>query len=207
MTLGYTNFAYSLVTDAPSPPDSGTSLGVSPGTGELFPATPFNATVWPPGVLPLASNAEIVTVTSVDTDTFTIERGAEDTTAQSIAVGWQLAQTVTAALLDQFVPPAAFPPVPQIYAITEDTTITTGTGYVFGPVSGGFTVTLDAPEDGANGGMIALGAANSQASNVNIVDNTTFLILLDAMVEGTVYTFLWFGSTGWRLIGTATNPL
>ena len=98
------NFAYSLVATAPSPATSGTSLVVTAGQGSYFPATPFDATIWPSGAQPLNTNAEIVRVTNVSTDTFTITRAQYGTTAQSIAVGYQIAQTVDANLLNQLVP-------------------------------------------------------------------------------------------------------
>ena len=98
------NFAYSLVATAPSPATSGTSLVVTAGQGSYFPATPFDATIWPAGVQPTNSNAEIVRVTAVATDTFTITRAQYGTTAQSIAVGYQIAQTVDANLLNQLAP-------------------------------------------------------------------------------------------------------
>lgn len=93
------NFAYSTVATAPSPASSGTSLVVASGQGILFPDPPFNATVWPTGVQPLSSNAEIVRVTDVDEDTFTIERQQEGTSARSIVVGDQIAATITAKTL------------------------------------------------------------------------------------------------------------
>lgn len=95
------NFAYSNVATAPSPATSGTSLVVSAGQGALFPAPPFDATIWPAGVQPLTTNAEIVRVTAVSTDTFTITRAQYGTTAQSIAIGYQIAQTIDANLLTQ----------------------------------------------------------------------------------------------------------
>jgi hypothetical protein len=98
------NFAYSLVATAPSPATSGTSLVVTASQGSYFPATPFDATIWPAGVQPTNSNAEIVRVTAVATDTFTITRAQYGTTAQSIAVGYQIAQTVDANLLNQLAP-------------------------------------------------------------------------------------------------------
>jgi len=98
------NFAYSLVATAPSPATSGTSLVVTAGQGSYFPATPFDATIWPSGVQPTNTNAEIVRVTNVSTDTFTITRAQYGTTAQSIAVGYQIAQTVDANLLNQLAP-------------------------------------------------------------------------------------------------------
>lgn len=93
------NFATSTVATAPSPATSGTSLVVASGTGSLFPTAPFYATVWPASVQPLASNAEIVRVTAVTTDTFTITRAQDGSTAQSITAGYQIAQTVNAGLL------------------------------------------------------------------------------------------------------------
>ena len=98
------NFAASLVATAPSPATSGTSLVVTAGQGTYFPATPFDATIWPSGVQPTNTNAEIVRVTNVSTDTFTITRAQYGTTAQSIAVGYQIAQTVDANLLNQLAP-------------------------------------------------------------------------------------------------------
>lgn len=99
MVDAHTNFAYSTVATAPTPASSGTSLVVAAGEGALFPAVPFNATVWPAGANPLTSNAEIVRVTNISTDTFTITRTQESTSARSIVVGDQIAATVTAKTL------------------------------------------------------------------------------------------------------------
>src|SRR5437867_2348134 len=96
----YKNFAYSTVATAPSPALSGTSLIVTAGQGVLFPTPPFNATVWPAGVQALASNAEIVRVTAIATNTFTIVRTQEGTSARAIVVGDQIAETITAKMLD-----------------------------------------------------------------------------------------------------------
>ncbi|HSZ58560.1 MAG TPA: hypothetical protein VK797_23030 [Tepidisphaeraceae bacterium] len=89
------NLAYTLVATAPAPASSGTTLVVSAGGGSLFPPVPFNATVWPTGSIPMASNAEIVRVTNVSTDTLTIVRTQEGTSARSIVVGDQIAATIT----------------------------------------------------------------------------------------------------------------
>ena len=98
------NFAYSLVATPPSPATTGTSLTVTSGQGALFPAAPFDATIWPSGVQPLSTNAEIVRVTAVATDTLTITRAQYGTTAQSITAGYQIAQTIDANLLGQLAP-------------------------------------------------------------------------------------------------------
>jgi len=92
---GKNNFAYSVVATAPSPAASGTSLVVSAGDGAKFPTPPFNAVVWPTGVQPTTANAEIVRVTAVATDTFTITRTQEGTAARTILVNDQIALNVT----------------------------------------------------------------------------------------------------------------
>ena len=89
------NFAYSTVLTAPSPATSGTSLVVQSGDGAKFPTAPFNATIWPPGVAPLTTNGEIVRVTAKSTDTFTIVRAQEGTTARTVLVADQIAATIT----------------------------------------------------------------------------------------------------------------
>lgn len=93
------NFAYSTVATAPSPADTGTSLVVQAGDGTKFPTPSFNATVWPAGSQPTTSNAEIVRVTAISTDTFTITRAQEGSTARSIVAGDQIAATITAKTL------------------------------------------------------------------------------------------------------------
>lgn len=89
------NFAYSTVATAPSPASSGTSVVVASGHGARFPATPFNATIWPDGAVPTPANAEIVRVTNISSDTLTIQRAQESTTARSVIVGDQIAATAT----------------------------------------------------------------------------------------------------------------
>ena len=98
------NFAYSAVATAPSPATTGTSLVVTAGHGTRFPTVPFNVVVWPANQLPLSTNAEIVRVTNVSTDTFTIDREEEGTTARSIQVGDQIAQNITERMMDDRLP-------------------------------------------------------------------------------------------------------
>lgn len=97
------NFAYSTVATAPSPAGSGTSLTLQTGDGALFPDPStdgaFNLTVWPAGVAPLKSNAEIVRCTARASDVLTITRTEEGTSARSIVVGDQIALTITAKVI------------------------------------------------------------------------------------------------------------
>jgi len=89
------NFAYSTVLTAPSPATSGTVLVVASGAGASFPTAPFNCTIWPTGINPTIANAEIVRVTVKSTDTFTITRSQEGSSARTIIVGDQIANTIT----------------------------------------------------------------------------------------------------------------
>lgn len=91
----HSNFGYGVVAIAPAPANTGTTLSLGAGQGALFPAAPFNCTVWPAGVNPIASNAEIVRVTAIVGDDLTIDRAQEGTSAVAIAVGYQIANTTS----------------------------------------------------------------------------------------------------------------
>lgn len=93
------NFAYSNVAVAPVTATAGTSLDVTATDGVKFAAVPFNAVVWPAGLQPLASNAEIVRVTAISTDTMTITRSQEGSNNRGILVGDQFAANVTLKMI------------------------------------------------------------------------------------------------------------
>lgn len=93
------NFAYSTVATAPSPATSGTSLTVATGDGTKFPTPPFNCTAWPASTQPSTANAEEIRVTAVAGDVFTIVRAQESSTAQSIAVGYQIDNSVSVKVI------------------------------------------------------------------------------------------------------------
>ncbi len=107
MADAHKNFAYSTVLTAPSPTTKGTSLVVSSGQGALFPAVPFNATIWPASAQPTSGNAEIVRVTAISTDTFTITRAQEGSSRRGILVGDQIAATITTKTLEEVENPVA----------------------------------------------------------------------------------------------------
>jgi len=94
------NFSYGTVLTAPSPATTGTTLVLNSGEGADFPQPStdgeYNVTIWPTGVQPLSSNAEIVRVTARTTDTLTITRQQEGTSARTVVVGDQVALTITA---------------------------------------------------------------------------------------------------------------
>ena len=93
------NLAVSAVASAPSPATSGTTLTVTAGEGARFPAPPFNATVWPVNAMPTPLNGEVIRVTGRATDTLTIARAQEGTTARAVGTGDLIAATITAKTL------------------------------------------------------------------------------------------------------------
>lgn len=125
MPDAYANFALSLVATAPSPATTGTSLVVTTGQGAWFPTPPFNATIWPAGVLPTPANAEIVRVTAVAGNTFTIARAQEGSTARTVIVGDQIAATITARTMTDVIPTfraAVLADSPVLFARLNDAT-------------------------------------------------------------------------------------
>ena len=100
---GRSNFAYALVATPPVPASSGTFLIVTAGLGAIFPTTrPFPATIWPANVNPLTTNGEVVLVTDIIGDTMEIVRSQESSTAMPVAVGYQIAATLTKGVFTQF---------------------------------------------------------------------------------------------------------
>jgi hypothetical protein len=93
------NFAYSTVATAPVPSRYGTSLVVASGEGARFPDPPFMATIWPAGEQATSTNAEIVRVTAVSTDTFTMERAQTDSYSRNVLVGDQISAGLTARVM------------------------------------------------------------------------------------------------------------
>lgn len=98
------NFAVSSVATPPSPATSGTTLVVATGEGTRFPTPPFNATIRPADALPTPANSEIVRVTGIATDTLTITRAQEGSSARAVAAADLIYASVTDRLLNELVP-------------------------------------------------------------------------------------------------------
>ena len=98
------NLAVSTVATAPSPATSGTSLVVASGHGARFmdPATDgsFPVTIWPTATSPDPSNAEVALCTARSTDTLTIVRAREGSSARTVVVGDQIMAGITAGMWD-----------------------------------------------------------------------------------------------------------
>ena len=89
------NFVITTVATAPDPAGSGDSLVVASGMGQLF-ADEENAIVFPAGEQPDSTNAEILFIADISTDTLTFTRGVEGTGPRDILVGDIIMQGITA---------------------------------------------------------------------------------------------------------------
>jgi hypothetical protein len=108
------NLAISTVATAPSPASSGTTLIVASGEGSRFPTVPFQITVFPSNAgYPTPANAEILTVTARATDTLTLVRAQEGTSARSIVAGDVVIATVTKKVLEDI---ASVPLTPVLFS-------------------------------------------------------------------------------------------
>lgn len=100
----YGNFIISDVAVAPSPQDTGTTLEINPSDeaafSDLIDLGEADAVVWPAGVEPRRTNAEIVRITGYTGAQLTIVREQQNTTARNIDVGWNIMVGLTAKTLD-----------------------------------------------------------------------------------------------------------
>jgi hypothetical protein len=162
----HANLALAPVLVPPSPALSGTSLIIAGGYAALFPAVPFNATVYPGGVTPTAANAEIVRVTNIVGDVFTITRAQEGTTAKAIASGWSIANTITVKVITD-IENAISSGGSGIQSISAGTLAITNSEVIFsnsnGVSFGASSNVITASFSGGGGGGAAISAgANSQ---------------------------------------------
>jgi hypothetical protein len=96
ISLQNKNFAWSTLATTIS--NSVPTLSVKPGDGIKFPSVPFMAVIWN-DTLGSASDdpsREIIQVTNISTDTFTIIRGQEGTSSSAWTLGVKIAHTLTA---------------------------------------------------------------------------------------------------------------
>lgn len=100
MPDAHKNFAISNIVTAPSPATSGGSCVVVTGEAARYPATPFNAVICPANADPTPANAEVVRVTNISTDTLTITRAQEGSSARTVLVGDRIYAAITAKTID-----------------------------------------------------------------------------------------------------------
>ena len=120
------NLAVSAVVTAPTPATSGTTLTVTAGEGARFPAPPFNATVWPVNAMPTPLTGEVIRVTARTTDSLTITRAQEGSTARAIGSGDLIAATITAKTLTDLETRAALKDEQNVFSVDQHLETATG---------------------------------------------------------------------------------
>lgn len=119
--FNFANFARStLETDLPA---SASQLSVQPGHGLRFPLASVAGEQVFTCVLtsPETGGYEIVYVTAKSGDTFTVERGKEDTTPFPFPAGSQVVHTVTAGVVEQLAASGVPPTTPFLTGLRDDT--------------------------------------------------------------------------------------
>jgi hypothetical protein len=99
----FRNLAYGGVQLPPVPPTVGTTLTMQTGHSARFPAPPFTASIWPIGLPADPMNCELVRVTAISGEQWTIVRRAEGTNSRAIEINDQVAQAMTKATLDALI--------------------------------------------------------------------------------------------------------
>jgi len=97
------NFSYGTVLTAPTPAASGTELILTSGHGARFPdpaVEEYNLVVKPFREVPTLANSEIVRVTALTSDTFTIVREQESSDPRTIVAGDEVFLAITKKILD-----------------------------------------------------------------------------------------------------------
>jgi len=165
------NLAISTVTTATGA--AGTTLGVTAGEGARFPAVPFQATVWPFDQAPTPANAEVVRVTARTTDSLTITRAQEGTTARAIVVGDLIAATITAKSLTDIESGTNFPLITTPGAISAGGHLSGAADVVF--TTPGTHIIRTSSLDGADADVLQVTAsgagANTRGAYFNLFGN------------------------------------
>lgn len=121
-----------LTTLTTSPGTGGLTANVAAGTGAWFGTPPFSATVWPADQAPTLTNAEIVTVSDVTSDTITFARAQEGTAAQPLAAGFQISASASAKVFDDIeAAVGALESLPLLLSQTVDASAITGGSHQF----------------------------------------------------------------------------
>lgn len=186
------NFAYSTVATAPSPATSGTSVVVTTGEGSRFPTPPFNAVIWATGSIPIPTNAEIVRVTAISTDTFTITRAHESSSARTVVVGDQIAAAITKKVIED-----TFTWLTK----TANYTAVRGEQIACDTSGGAFTITL--PASPATGDFVKIKAGSSVNTNALTIARNSSTIMglsenMDISTPNIEVTLVYNGTT-WKV--------
>ena len=206
----HVNFAYSTIQAGSGVIGSSSATSaIIAGSGDLpDPALgQYNVVVWPAGLQPLSSNAEIMRVTGKSGTTLTVTRAQEGTIAlTSIAAGHQVAQNITRkwfADLEAVLPPPgsglvipsqlAFQPCPaQTTAFTYTASVAADSAH---PDTGGVLL---------NDAHVNVNTTISGNQALQLWDSATGQITSPPV--GTGYTAPTWASSTWGPLWNNTNP-
>ena len=180
--LNVKNRAKSLLAAAMLSTD--TSLTITTGDGVLFPAVPFHITI----------TDEILEVTAVATDTFTVTRAVEGTTAAAHSVGDTVELRITAAIIRGLERGAGRI---NVETLTADKTLVAGTDPLFQNLDtngANRTITLDTASAVAGDRFVIKNTAGSSSSYYLLIEQGT-TVLDVAYAQGTK-AFV-FDGTNW----------
>ena len=184
----HANAAFGLVVTPPSPPTTGTTMGLSAGAGALMPAVPFNATVGQ------GRSSEIVRVLAITGDNITsMLRAQEGTTALAITAGMFFGNSITVkALTDIESAINALPPF-AIQSLSAGAAVATGPQIVFSNSNGvsfglnGNTLTASVLPGGA-GLSAGLNSQNTGTVNFANGNGVTFGLSNNGTMTASVRT-------------------
>jgi len=198
------NLALGYVKTAPSPATTGTSLTLETGEGARFPETTtesFYVTLAPADANAHSENSEVVEVTDRTGDVLTIVRGRRGTTAQSVAVGWIVLNSVYKEDLDglssnslcrQAIINGGFTVNQRVYV--SNATLSAG---VYGH---------DRWKAGASGGDYTF-TQLAQSTQITIKTGKSLIqVIEDKNVVGGTYTLSWEGTAQARFGKDSATP-
>lgn len=133
--------------------------------------------IWPAGQLPDKSNAEIVRVTAVATDTFTITRAQEGTSARTVVVGDHIAAIISADNLVDVERVTRFREHPQMFTDFPGTGAGNMSPWTISLVASG-TIAQQAPTDGDHPGIIRVTSSTSSNSGAYVNTGLSHLLLM-----------------------------
>lgn len=156
---------------------------VTAGHGTRFPAVPFNATVWASGALPDPTNAEIVRVTAISTDTLTITRAQEGTSARSIVAGDLIAATITTKTLEDAERVTARRSNPQLFTDLVGTSGGNIAPFALTAISSGTNSAILAPTANHPGVVRLTSSTTANSGGRIMTDATSHLLAAGDYVE------------------------
>jgi hypothetical protein len=191
---------------------TGVLINVATGDGAKF-SINQNVTLWPNANIPILSLSEVVRITAISTDTLTVTRAQEGTTAlANIVTGFQVVNGITPKVLTDLETVVNLPYSKRVYTDTFATTLTPNCGttdlyrvvatanFTLNIPSGtpvdGQVMQVNIIQDSTGGRTIAFGTGYAFSTAIPSPTLTTAANATDVLL------FQYSASAGkWRLVG------